>query len=222
MLKLEPLSLLQALSLSSGIEPPQYLDGKTNRVVGDVTKDFKYQPIRNDCFPTCLHNVLHEMAKQHNFFEITFSLKKTHKICLYRWPAGPNFKGIPNLNKELRPHGYRAYERTSQTYPKLVSVLEDPECSYPIIDLPFRYLVEEVKAFRWDEDVKGLPDHDVIVLACDSDKMVFFDPYGGISKNMQKQNEGLGRGIVVIKTESALEYWEDAYDVCCLIWKRKS
>jgi hypothetical protein len=70
-------------------------DDKTNRVIDDITKRFKYQPNPNSCEPTCIYNVLHELGDRDSRREIQFSEARVQFSEARR-------SGDPTLRRHLR------------------------------------------------------------------------------------------------------------------------
>lgn len=207
--------------VSSTVIPPNYRDGKTGRLLSEITSKFKYQSNANTCLPNGLYNILNEISRRLECPDIGFSEEKINKITLYKYPVGPISRlAIPNLNKKIKPHNFIGYDKPNLNFKKMINVLKDKKCSYPLLDFPYRYLVEK-GAIKQSGNLSGFPDHVVILLFSDDDNTIIYDPYMGISSSMRRNNDDLGKGIVCLSTSEALSYWEDAFDSSCMIWIKR-
>lgn len=197
---------------------PLLTDDKTNRVIDDIVKRFKYQANPNSCEPTCIYNVLHELGDRDDRRDIQFSETRINQICGYKHPIGPNVRVIiPNLNKALGRTGYTARDRVRSTFDNLRSVLTDQSCSYPLLGLSYEYLRNEHDYRRSDGS-----DHVVIVFKANDLSFALYDPFEGLRPSMRRANLGYGKGIVVIPTTDILDYWENAsVSTSWMLWVRK-
>ena len=180
------------------------MEEKTQKVMGAITDDFQIQHNPNSCDPTCVANVLHQMADSLQDDHLRIPLHKVNKICGYKNPRGviPE-KLVPNLRRALRPLGYNPVERFGATRTMLNRVIMEKGCSFPIVGLSHEYMREE-RDYRGDNDA----DHSVILLKCGEQVSIVYDPFESISPSMERREQGLGRGVVALFTYKFLEYWK--------------
>ena len=210
------------MAVSSQAAPQNFLDGKTRRSVNKIIEKFKFQPNPNSCLPNGLYNILNELARLHTVNALGFSEAKVNKICLYKSPTGPDLNNyLRRLNNEIKSLGYIAIEKPNSTYNQLSTVLEDTDCSYPLIVLSSKYLEDELQIKLPNVTEFGYADHVVVLLLSDKYKSVIFDPYAGINIKIGQNQQGLNRGIALLSTSRLTELWEEAFDMSCMIWIKK-
>jgi hypothetical protein len=209
------------LSATSAVPAP-HLEGKNEKDISEVTAYFKLQNQPNACYPTCICNVLKALANMHQYPPIAFPEHQVNKLCGYRMDFGPNMSiVVPNMDKALRSHGYGAYTKIPTTYDALVKIVEDKESSYPVIEVSYKYLEDRTDLAEDEVGIGSPPDHMIIVLSCNPDQTIIFDPYDAHSKVMQTRPDRVGRGLYVISTGQLTEYWEKAFYGSWTFWVRR-
>ncbi len=200
--------------------PVRFDDSKRHRALDDITRQFRYQIESNSCYPTCITNTLMDLAYNYNMGALAFHERDVNKICEYRDWFGPHIEVVvKNLNERLKPLGYSAHEMNGKKYNDLLAVLNDLDTSFPIIGLQQEYLEKE-----WGipfDDSRTKPDHTVILLLQNEERMGFYDPYEGRSQRMRQRNQGNGRGVVVLPTPRIMAYWDNAREANWFMWIRK-
>lgn len=200
--------------------PITFYDNKYRRPLSEITRQFHYQIESNSCYPTCLTNVLQDLALQHRNRDLAVSVAESNRICRYADWSGPRTEVVvPNLNKRFGPLGYRAYDKSGAKLKELLNVLDDVECSYPIIGFKQEYFAED-----WGIDLgetKNKPDHTVMLLLQNDEQMGFYDPFEGRTQKMGERNQGNGRGVVVLPTPRVSALWDGARDGSWLMWLRR-
>lgn len=152
--------------------------------------------------------------------DLAIRLADVNRICGYRDWMGPNCEVVVrNLNKRIVPLGYRAYEGNRATLKELLDILDDVDCSYPIIGLKQEYLVEEWGINMGEQ--RTTPDHTVTLLLQNDEMIGFHDPFEGRTQKMRQRNQGNGRGVVVLPTPRISAYWDDAREPSWFMWVKK-
>jgi hypothetical protein len=203
------------------VSPPiTFYDNKYKRPLSEITRQFRPQIEPNSCYPSCITNLLQDLALMHARPEVLIHLAEVNKICEYRdWYGAKSEVVVKNLNKRIGPLGYRGHERRGATLSELLQVLNDAECSYPIIGFKQDYLIQE-----WGLDLgnpRNTPDHVVLLLLQNDEQMGFFDPFVGRTKKMRERNRGNGNGVVVLPAPRISSYWDDARESSWLFWVRR-
>jgi len=207
---------LSTIRTSSSTSPRQ--DGKRGQSIDSIANHFKSQPTPNSCYTNCIYNILDELSRNDASPQIGLSESRINDICRSKEPFGPKPEAVvPNLNTELKKWGYRTYETLRTSYSRLVGILTDDKSSFPIIGLSYDYLVDR-KVFEPFTGGYAPPDHTVVVLSCDSSDVIFFDPFQGLSAVMQRQSQGLGKGVSLLPTPRALDYWQRAVFPSWAFW----
>ncbi len=194
-----PLSVTNAVS-----QPIPHLDGKYGQDVSEVTGCFKFQPEPNSCYPNCIRNVLKALSITHHFHQIAFTEKQVNKLCGYKMDFGPDMGIVfANVNRALKPFGYGAYTRRPMTYDALVGVVKDTESSYPLIEVSHKYLEDRCGV---QEEVPNPPDHMIVILSCDPNETIIYDPYDVHNMATLTRPDRIGRGLYLLSTGEALDY----------------
>jgi len=208
-------------STRADFSPPATLyDNKTRRALAEITRQFRYQVESNSCYPTCVTNALQDLGLSHGNPDLAVHQAEVNRLCGYKDWMGPKSEVVvKNLNRRLNPLGHRAYEKNGVTLGELRRVLDDVECSFPVIGLQQEYFKEE-----WGIDFgeqKTKPDHTVILLLQNDEQMGFYDPFEGRTQRMHQRNQGNGKGVVVLPTPRVSAYWESARESSWFMWLRR-
>lgn len=190
---------------------------KTGELISNICGAFKYQSNPNSCYTTCIYNILHEVGIRFSNNDVRIPEARVNKLCGFRDFRGPVLDiVVPNLNKVLRPLGYEAHENRRQRFDDLSKRVRDNDASYPMIGLAYSYLISELK-LRAPSQINEPPDHVVVVLECNPEETLMFDPYQGMIRRAPKSDEE-ARGIVVLSTPRLLEYWNSSQDPSWMFW----
>lgn len=126
----------------------EFPDSKTGRPIGDVARDFKYQPNPNSCYPNGIYNALRELGERHGI-GLSFSEKKIKCTVQYTEMLGPKTEiVIPAMNKVLNPYQYVAAERTTSTFGELLAALRDGNRSYPLVGVSPEYYSDVAPRYK--------------------------------------------------------------------------
>jgi hypothetical protein len=208
-----------ALELLANPAPVYLVDSKTRRFLNDVTQQWKFQSIPMSCYPTCIHNILTELAQRNGTPEILLSEKRVNDLCRFKPYSGPQCEVVvQNINSVIRQNGYRAYESSRSSHDLLRKILEDETCSYPIVGFSYKYLETELQV-AYPPKARENPDHVVTMLMDDGASSAFFDPYLTIRHNPRVVQQSQGRGVMILPTGRVTDdYWNGASDPSWMFW----
>ncbi|MFH1578542.1 MAG: hypothetical protein ABIE25_00075 [Thermoplasmatota archaeon] len=101
------------------------------------------------------------------------------EVSLYHFTKGPSFSAIhQNLDQKIQPYGFvvREFKKPEMTIDRLVEVVDDDNCSFPVISVRTEYFKDQRVNYKKKGDSEW--DHAVIVLEVDMRKqeMTIFDP----------------------------------------------
>lgn len=146
-------------------------------------KDWLSQPNKSACLPTCLHNILLDISKNpRNIKPIEFKFQAIAKEVEYDPDLGtaPD-NAVAGIRRMLAKGKFvQWYIETSEDKRhdprKICDIAASENKSYPIVSLGPEYLVDEY-GLKFEGDPFGWLDHSVVLLECNSDGMIIFDPY---------------------------------------------
>jgi hypothetical protein len=180
-------------------------DEKQGKYIGSITQNFKLQPNPNSCETTCVTNIIHELSDRFNIPPLRFSEADVNDACGYANPRGYTpWKVIPGLRKLLNPLGWTPNQDSKVSHSRMRKVIQNKECSYPIVSLSGEYMRETV-----DYRTGIVDDHAVVVLRSAGDWTVVYDPYPVVSPVARARLRKYGTGVVPIRTTKFIRYWSE-------------
>lgn len=183
----------------------------------DAVKGFLRQPEPDMCETTSMKNVLDELARRHGKPKLKISLSKMNEFYSYRRGLGTDSDvGLERLNDHLRRFGYRirrAYGRKS-TGELLKRIVEDEDCSYPLISVSPEYFKEQ--NLRYDVPGDTEMEHVLVVMGVNED-IEFFDPY----ESFLLKSTHVKSVCNILSKPKILRHWEKTAQPRWVVWIEK-
>ncbi|MGM0509722.1 MAG: hypothetical protein ACQESD_01155 [Thermoplasmatota archaeon] len=185
--------------------------------IANKIEEFYPQYETNDCFPTCIRNMIVNISLKNGKGKNPFKISKgdINVMCEYtnRYASSADMKMISGkLNKEMKSKNFRCifkYTDRGRTpefsTEDLKQIIRDDLKSLPTVTLSKDYFGDS--EFPWDADENYRIDHTVIILEIDENN-VFYIWDGLISYNKGASDEST---IVSLPEERFMRYWVNTY-----------
>lgn len=155
-----------------------------------TTADFKHQPGLQDCLPVAVKNALAELADRHEKPQIEFSESEIKEMSDFDPEMGTSGRTlIPALSGELEDYGYTVKDQTNCSLQDLEERISSTSSSLPVVSVKPEYF-DEIK--EWDPrgGRRGKNrTHTLVIFKINSEKVLFFDPYGQMQLRSGRKNE---------------------------------
>lgn len=162
-----------------------------------------HQQTRNNCFPVTIKIILDHLCIKHNKPYMKLSVKNISKLSNYdgRFGVFDSDLAVSSMNtKHFKNHGYIINEKSGSTADiKLIKkILDDGNCSAPIVTVHPQYFKEENKNYTVPED----PDcyHQLVIRNMDGNNIKIVDTLTPIAKQDNAE----------ISLSNFISYWDGA------------
>ncbi len=178
----------------------------------EAISSFEPQYRENDCFPTCIRNMLRELSIRHGHGKNPFKLSKSkiNDQCDYdsHRASSADMRSIKQrLDKEIKTKGFRClFQYTDSTknpqlnVGELRDIIGSNRKSYPTVTLSPDYYKDSKVPFK--ADIRFGFAHTVIVLRVENDNIFLWD--GLLSYKFSTVDT---RSIVNLPMERFIKYW---------------
>ncbi|MDV7351284.1 hypothetical protein R3751_16080 [Halorubrum distributum] len=139
--------------------------------------EFTHQRDINTCLPVSLLNIIGELADSTGNDELSIDLDRAKDAVDYDPFMGSSTEFVgERLDPHLADFNYKTVLDRALDLDELDEIIQDPSCSYPIVELDSRYL-DWVDAYEVQAGMSGtLQPHTVVPFGFNDESILLFDP----------------------------------------------
>jgi len=195
----------------------------------DKISIFEPQYEENDCFSTCLRNIIRKYSYRKTGKKNSFKISKSDLNEFTRYnrttASTADMKYTKKkLDEELKAENIRAvFEFTSQSQSNMLDrdldvdfisyILSDQDKSLPIVSFSTDYYDDP--NFPWEVTERFRVPHTVIILHVEDEERIYI--WDGLISF--KNDNDIGDGIIDLPTERFIRYWDNYFyskEICWL------
>lgn len=164
----------------------------------------------NLCFPVTIKIILDHLCKKHSKPHMKLSVKSLSKLSGYKGKYGGLWNtdfAIDNMNaKHFRRHGYLMNEKrgVESDIKQIKNILDDGNCSAPIVTVHPEYFKEQNKRYKVPEDPDYL--HQLVIKKMDGTTLEIVDTLAP----MLLKSSNVEQIKTEIKLSNFIKYWDGA------------
>ena len=187
----------------------------------DKISIFEPQYEENDCFSTCLRNIIRRFSDRKTGKKTSFNISKSDLNEFTRYnkttASTADMKYTKKkLDEELKAENIRAvFEFTSQSKSYMLDqdldvgfisyILSDQDKSLPIVSFSTDYYDDP--NFPWEATERFRLPHTVVILDVEDEEKIYI--WDGLISF--KNDNDIGDGIIDLPTERFIRYWDNYY-----------